>query len=71
MFNGSFLFASLIWGSVGVAYFIFGKKQGSGVCMIGGLVMIVISYWADSALVISFGCAGVIAAVYWLLRRGY
>ena len=31
MFNAHFLFASLIWGSIGLGYFIYGKKQGSWV----------------------------------------
>jgi hypothetical protein len=27
MFSASSLFASLVWGSIGVGYFIYGKKQ--------------------------------------------
>jgi hypothetical protein len=36
MFTASFLFASLVWGSVGVGYFIYGKKQQSLPAMVGG-----------------------------------
>jgi hypothetical protein len=43
MFNANFLFASLIWGSVGGGYFIYGKKQRSSVPMIGGILMIGVS----------------------------
>ncbi len=40
MFTSSFLFASLIWGSIGVGYFMYGKRQQSWIAMVGGLVMI-------------------------------
>jgi hypothetical protein len=66
-----FLFASLVWGSVGVGYFIYGKKQSSLVPMVGGVLMIAASYFAGSAWLMSLICAGLIAAVYLLLKRGY
>ena len=50
MFNAHFLFASLIWGSIGFAFFIFGKKQSSWVPLIGGLLMLAVSYLVSSAL---------------------
>lgn len=66
-----FLFASLIWGSIGVGYFIYGKRQSSWVPMLGGLLMIVASYFAGSAVAMSVICLGLMAAVYMLLKRGY
>jgi hypothetical protein len=71
MFNAAFLFASLIWGSVGFGYFIYGKKSGSWVPMVGGIVMIAVSYVAPSPLIMTLISVGVIGAVYWLLREGY
>ena len=71
MFNASFLFASLFWGSVGVAYFIYGKKQTSWVPMIAGLLMIVVSYFVASALLMSLTCLGIMVLVYVLLKQGY
>jgi hypothetical protein len=71
MFSSSFLFASLFWGSVGVGYFIYGKKQGSWLPMAGGGAMVAASYFIGSALLMSLLCAGVVVAVYSLLRRGY
>ncbi|MGA2659436.1 MAG: hypothetical protein ABSH34_18175 [Verrucomicrobiota bacterium] len=71
MFSASFLFASLFWGSIGVGYFIYGKKQGSWLPMVGGAAMVAASYFIGSALLMSLLCAGVVAAVYSLLRRGY
>ena len=71
MFNPNMLFASLIWGSVGVAYFIYGKKQGSLVPMVGGVVIVGVSYFASSALAMSLICVLIIAAIYLLLKLGY
>ncbi len=71
MFNTNFLFASLIWGSVGVGYFIYGKKQGSWIPMTGGILMIVVSYFVGSALLMSVISIGIIVAVHALLKKGY
>jgi len=69
--NTNFLFASLVWGSVGIGYFIYGKKQSSWPPMAAGVLMIAISYFAGSALVMSLACLGLVAVVYLLLKRGY
>jgi len=71
LLNTNFLFASLIWGSVGLGYFIYGKKQGSWVPLAGGLAMMVASYFAGSALVMSLICLAIMAAVFFLLRNGW
>ncbi len=71
MFNTSSLFASLVWGSVGLAYFIYGKKQGSWIPMIGGVLMLILSYVVGSALLMSLICVGLMALIYVLLKRGY
>jgi hypothetical protein len=71
MFNASFLFASLIWGTIGFGYFIYGKKQGLWVPMVGGLLMIAVSYVGGTALIMSLVSVGIIVAVYVLLKEGY
>jgi hypothetical protein len=71
MFNTGFLFASLVWGSVGLGYFIYGKRQGSWAPMVGGVLMMVTSYFVSSALLMSLVCVGLIVGVYALLKRGY
>ena len=70
LFDANFLFASLIWGSVGVGYFIYGKKQQEPVPLVGGLVMIGISYFVASALLMSLISLAIMAAVFFLMRRG-
>ena len=71
MLDTNALFASLFWGSVGVGYFVYGKKQRSWVPAVGGLLMIVVSYFASSALVMSLICGTIIASIHMLLKRGY
>jgi hypothetical protein len=70
-FTPSFLFASLVWGSVGVGYFIYGKKQQSFSALVGGILMIAVSCLISSALGMSLICILVIAAVYLLAKQGY
>jgi hypothetical protein len=69
MFNSSFLFFSLIWGSVGLGYFIYGKKQGSWAPLVGGVSMMAVSYFAGSVLVMSIACAALMGGVYFVLKH--
>ncbi|HEY5910130.1 MAG TPA: hypothetical protein VJA21_05950 [Verrucomicrobiae bacterium] len=71
MLNTNSLFAALVWGSVGLGYFIYGKKQQSVSAMGGGILMIVVSYFTGSALLMSLACLGIAVAVYFLIKRGY
>ncbi len=70
MLTANFLFASLIWGSIGLGYFIYGKKQQSMSAIGGGILMMVASYFIGSALVMSLACSGIVAGVYYLIKRG-
>ncbi|HVY68398.1 MAG TPA: hypothetical protein VHH73_00620 [Verrucomicrobiae bacterium] len=67
----SILFASLFWGTIGFGYYIYGKKQGSFVPMIGGILMMIGSYFCPTALMMSLVTIGLIVAVHLLLRQGY
>ena len=71
LFSPSFLFASLIWGSIGAGYFIYGKKQQSLPAMVGGIAMVAVSYFVGSALAMSLICILLMVAVYMLVKRGY
>ena len=68
LLNTNFLLASLVWGSVGVGYFIYGKKQQEVVPLVGGLIMIAISYLVGSALIMSLISIGIMVAVYYIVR---
>ncbi len=69
--NASTLIASLIWGSAGVGFFIYGKKQSAMVPLFGGIVMVGLSYFVASALAMSIACLALLAAMFWLNRRGF
>ena len=71
LFSTSFLFASLVWGSVGFGYCVYGKKQGAMMPFIGGLLMIGLSYFVTSWLLMSLLSVATIFAVYWLVKQGY
>jgi len=71
MLNANFLFASLFWGSVGVGYFIYGKKQSPWPPMVGGVLMIAGSYFVSSVLLMSLLSIVLITAVYLLVKQGY
>lgn len=71
LFNTSFLLASLLWGSVGVGYWIYGKKQREMIPMIGGILMIAVSYFVSSWFLMSLLSIALMVAVYWLVKQGY
>jgi len=69
--NASFLFASLIWGGIGMGFFVYGKKQRVAIPLYGGVLMIGLSYIISSALLMSAACIGLIVFMYILRRNGY
>ena len=71
MFNTHFLFASLIWGSIGMGYFIYGKRQSSLIPMIGGVLLIAVSFFVSSALMMSLVGIGLVITMYFLRKSGY
>lgn len=65
----SVLMASLIWGAVGSGYLIYGWRQRSAIPFVGGVVMVVASYFVASALYMSLVSIALIVAIYWLSQR--
>ena len=68
--NPNFLFASLVWSSVGFGYWIYGKKQQTLACMIGGVLMIVVSCFAPP-LIMSLVCVALMVVIFMLVKQGY
>jgi hypothetical protein len=60
---GSFLIASLVWGSIGLGFVVYGKRQSAVVPLVGGIALIAISYFVGSVLVMSIIGAGLVAAM--------
>jgi heme/copper-type cytochrome/quinol oxidase subunit 2 len=71
IFDTKFLFASLLWGSIGVGYFIYGKKQRELMPMLGGVAMVAVSYLVNSALLMSLISIVLMVTVYLLMKRGW
>lgn len=63
MGNTGFLFASLIWGSIGVGFAIYGKRQRAAVPLCGGIALVAISYFVSSALYMSLAGAALVVAM--------
>ena len=61
----------MLWGSVGLGYFIYGKKQSSWIPMVGGVLIIAVSYLVSSTLLMSLLCIGLMVAIYLLLKRDF
>jgi hypothetical protein len=62
------LVASLIWGSVGLGFAIYGKRQQEWVPLFGGIALMAISYFIGSALSMSLVGAALVAVILWLKR---
>ena len=69
--NTSFLFASLLWGSVGFVIFTYGWKQKSMIPVWAGLLLMGGSYCIASALLMSLASIAILAGLYWLKKHGY
>ena len=61
----STLFASLIWGSIGLGFAIYGKKQRATAPLVGGILLMGISYLISSALTMSLAGIGLVAGILW------
>jgi hypothetical protein len=64
------LFASLLWGSIGVGMCIYGKKQQSTPALIGGIAMTAASYLVPDPLWMSVTSIAIMAGVYFWSRQG-
>lgn len=68
--NESFLWASLVWGSIGSGFLIYGWKQKAPLPLLAGVLLVAVSYFVDSWILMSLASLAIIAGVIWFLRRG-
>ncbi|KAB2661779.1 MAG: hypothetical protein DVB31_11985 [Verrucomicrobia bacterium] len=65
--NTASLLWSLLFGSIGMGFFIYGKKQGALVPLLCGLALMVFPYFvSDTILLVAIG--GVLVALPFFLR---
>lgn len=69
MGNSNTLLASLLWSSLGLGFVVYGKRQGAFVPLLGGLMLVAISYFIESALYMSVAGAGLVIGIVCLRRR--
>jgi len=69
--TASTLVASLIWGSVGTGFFLYGWRQQSIPPLTGGLLLILASYFVSDPLYLSLIGVAAIAGIFWLKRRDF
>jgi len=50
--NASSLLWGLLFGSIGMGYFIYGKKQGQVVAMLSGVALMAFTYFVTNAIFI-------------------
>jgi len=67
--NANTLFASLIWGSIGFGFFIYGKKQREWVPMVGGVALMGVSYFIANWLWMSLVSLALIGGIWFLIRQ--
>jgi hypothetical protein len=68
--SSSFIIASLIWGSIGMGFAIYGKKQRATGPLVGGVLLMGVSYLISSALLMSLVGVALVAGIVWYQRRG-
>ena len=66
--EAGYLFTALVWGSIGLGFFIFGKKQKSAGPLVGGIILMGASYFAKTPLMLSIVSLVIIAGIYVLKR---
>ena len=70
MFDTHFLYASLLWGTIGGGCILYGKKQGAAPPLIAGFALLAASF-IPSVLLMSGLSVLLLAGMVWGLRQGY
>jgi hypothetical protein len=63
----SLLVLGVIFGSIGLGYFLYGKKQRAVVPLVSGLVLMVVPYFISNTIVLVV-VGGVISAIPYFVR---
>jgi len=70
-FDPTWLFLSLIISGVGLALFIYGKKQGRIPQLVAGLILMGYTYIVTSTLWMIVLAALILGALWWAVRQGW
>lgn len=64
--SASLLLWGVLFSSIGLGYFIYGKKQNATVPLVCGLALMIIPYFITSVMVMVLLCAALIAVPYFI-----
>jgi|HubBroStandDraft_1064217.scaffolds.fasta_scaffold1151399_1 hypothetical protein len=67
-FSTSYLLVSLLWGSIGVGFSIYGKKQRFAPAWIGGIALIGITYFIRDVIWMSVAAVAILAGIWFWSR---
>jgi hypothetical protein len=67
--DASYMIVSMLWSSIGVGFWIYGKKQRSAPPLYGGLALIAISWLIMSAFWMSLTAIGILVGIYYWSAR--
>jgi hypothetical protein len=69
--NASSLFANIVVGALGFGIFLYGKKERRPPQFVAGILLMVFPYFVDGAIPIFAVAAGIVAALWFAVRRGF
>lgn len=64
--NEGWIFWGLIFGSIGMGFFVYGKKQGAIVPVVCGLALMIFPYFVSSVLLMLLVGAALMAVPYFI-----
>ncbi|MEK7259411.1 MAG: hypothetical protein AAB211_06395 [Pseudomonadota bacterium] len=64
--SASLLLWGVLFSSIGLGYFIYGKKQSATVPLVCGIALMIIPYFITSVMVMVLLCAALVAVPYFI-----
>lgn len=65
--NTASLFLGLIFSSIGLGYFIYGKRQRMNIPFICGMTLMIFPYFIENTMIMSV-CGIILSLISWLIR---
>jgi hypothetical protein len=69
MLDGRSFLAAIVWGSIGLGVFLYGKRQKSMLALCGGGALMLLTYLVESALLMTLIGVIILAVMFHLSRR--
>ena len=66
--TSTYLFTALLWGSIGLGFAAYGKKQKKAIPLTGGILLMSVSYFIRTPLNLSIVSLAIIAGIYFIQK---